>query len=101
MLRKIWLILGIILLLVIMLVGIEFAAINSQLVTVNYFLGAASWPLSLVVVCAFSVGVVVAIVIGFAIFLPLRFRVGRLKRAVSDQENEISVLRKRMARDVR
>jgi uncharacterized membrane protein YciS (DUF1049 family) len=54
-----------------------------------------------VVVSAFSVGVVVAVVIGFAIFLPLRFKVGRLRRAVSDQENEISVLRKRMARDVR
>ena len=101
MLRKIWLILGIVLLFIIMVVGIEFAAINSQLVTVNYFLETASWPLSLVVVSAFSVGVVVAVVIGFAIFLPLRFKVGRLRRVISDQENEIGVLRKRMVRDVR
>ena len=101
MLRKIWLILGIVVLLILMLIGIEFSAINSHLVTVNYFLGAATWPLSLVVVCAFSVGVIVAVIVGLGILLPLRFRVGRLKRAVTDQEQEINTLRKRFARSTR
>jgi uncharacterized membrane protein YciS (DUF1049 family) len=48
-----------------------------------------------VVVCAFTAGVLVAVLIGSIIMLPLRMRVGKLKRAMTDQENEISALRRR------
>ncbi len=94
-------IIGIVLFLIVLVVGIEFSAINSDPVTVNYFLGTASWPLSLVVVCAFSIGVLVAVMVGFAILLPLRLKVGKLKRAISDQESEILALHKRQSSGTR
>jgi uncharacterized integral membrane protein len=73
------------LVLFVLIVGIELSTVNSDLVTVNYFLGTAALPLSLVVVCAFTAGVLVAVLIGSIIMLPLRMRVGKLKRAVTDQ----------------
>ena len=91
-------IISILVFLIILVIGVEFAAVNSGPVTVNYFLGTASWPLSFVVVCAFSIGVLVAALIAFSVALPLRVRVGRLKRAVADQEQELGSLRKRVNR---
>ena len=90
---KLWL--GVIIFVFVLFVGVEFSTVNSDPVTVNYFLGTISWPLALVVVCAFTVGVVVAVIIGFLVMLPLRVRVGHLQRAVSDQENQIGSLRKK------
>lgn len=94
-------IIGIVLFLIVLVIGVEFSAVNSDLVTVNYFVGRASWPLSFVVVCAFTAGALVTAIIAFGTFLPLRLRMGRLRRAVNDQEQEIGSLRKRTSQDVR
>ncbi len=90
---KLWL--GAIIFLAVLFVGVEFSTVNSDPVTVDYFLGTVSQPLALVVICAFAIGVLVAIIIGFLVVLPLLVRVGHLQRAVSDQANEIGSLRKK------
>jgi uncharacterized membrane protein YciS (DUF1049 family) len=94
-------IISIILFLIILLVGVEFSAVNSEPVTVNYVLGTAVLPLSLVVVCAFSLGLLVAAVISLAIILPLRWRLVRLQHTVSSQEQEIGALQRRSDQDIR
>jgi uncharacterized membrane protein YciS (DUF1049 family) len=94
-------IISIILFLIILLVGVEFSAVNSGPVTVNYVLGTAVLPLSLVVACAFSLGLLVAAVISIAIILPLRWRLIRLQRTVSSQEQEIGTLQRRSDQDIR
>lgn len=88
-------IVAVLLFLVILLVGIEFSAVNSDPVTVNYFLGTTVWPLSFIVVCAFSIGVLLSALISLAIVLPLRWRLARMQRTLSSQEREIGVLLKR------
>ncbi|MFO1420512.1 MAG: LapA family protein [Candidatus Competibacteraceae bacterium] len=70
-------------LLVVLLVGVEFSTLHADPVLVNYLLGTATLPLSLVVVCAFAAGVVVTLLVGAFVVLPLRWQVARLRQAVS------------------
>lgn len=87
-------IVGILVFLVVLVIGIEFAAVNSTPVTVNYFLGTLSLPLSLVVVCAFTVGVLLTLLVGATVVLPLRLRAAGLRRDVAARDYEIERLRK-------
>ncbi len=77
--------------------GFLFAILNLHRVDVNLFGYSSSWLLSLVVVSAFSAGVVTSMLV----FMPLRFRIARLRGTVSEQENEITSLRKRLGSSVR
>lgn len=97
---KVLRIIGIIVFLIVLLLGVEFSTVNSDPVTVNYLLGTASWPLALVVVCAFAVGVLVTFLVSLSVVLPLRWRVMRLQRAVSNKEDELGTLRKRSDRGI-
>lgn len=94
-------VIGVILFLIILVVGVEFSAVNSDAVTVNYILGTGIWPLSFVVVCAFSLGMLIAAVISLGIVLPLRWRLARLQRTVSGQEQELGALLKKSDRGAR
>ncbi len=88
-------IIGVVLFLAILVVGIEFSAVNSDPVTVNYVLGTVIWPLSFVVVCAFSLGMLISVFISLGVVLPLRWRLARLQRMISSQEHEIGALLKK------
>ncbi len=88
-------------LLVVLLLGVEFSTLHSDPVTVNYLLGTTVLPLSLVVVCAFAVGVLVTALIGAFVVLPLRWQVARLRQAVSGKEQEISLLARKAGREMR
>jgi len=61
-------------LLVVLLLGLEFSTLNTNAVTVRYLLGTTTQPLSLVVICAFSVGVFVTALVGAFVVLPLRWQ---------------------------
>jgi putative membrane protein len=99
--RRIMRILSIVILLIVLLVGVEFFAVNSDPVTINYFLGSVEWSLSLVVVVAFSMGVLVTILFSITFLMPLRWRVNQLRQTVSNQEQQINVLRKKPDREIR
>ncbi|HRF62609.1 MAG TPA: LapA family protein [Candidatus Competibacter sp.] len=85
-------------LLVVLLLGLEFSTLNTNAVTVRYLLGTTTQPLSLVVICAFSVGVFVTALVGAFVVLPLRWQVARLRQAVSSKDQEISLLAKKAGR---
>ena len=85
-------------LLVVLLLGLEFSTLNTNAVTVRYLLGTTTQPLSLVVICAFSVGVFVTALVGAFVVLPLRWQVARLRQAVSSKDQEISLLSKKAGR---
>lgn len=93
-------IISIIIFLVVLVVGVEFSAINSEPVTVNYLLGTVSLPLSFVVVCAFTIGVVISFIFSLGIILPLRWKVAKLQRTVSIKEHEIDNLRNQPVQNV-
>ncbi len=99
--RRIMRIISIVILVIVFLAGVEFFALNSDPVAVNYLLGKIEWPLSFVVVAAFSIGVLVTILFSFAFFMPLRWRVNQLRQTVSSQEQQINVLRKQPGREIR
>jgi putative membrane protein len=86
-------------LLVVLLLGVEFSTLHANPVTVDYLLGKAELPLSLVVVCAFAIGAFVTALIGAFVVLPLRWRVARLRQAVAGKDQEISLLAKKTGRD--
>lgn len=86
-------IIGFILLAIVLFIGFEFSTINSDPVDVNYFIGSLSVPLSLVMVSAFTVGVLVAILVVIGVIMKLRWRVSRLQREVSVRDHELGTLR--------
>ncbi len=86
-------------LLVVLLLGVEFSTLHAYPVTVNYLLGTATAPLSLVVVCAFAAGAATAALIGAFVVLPLRWQVGRLRHQISSKDQEIGMLVKKAGRD--
>lgn len=86
-------------LLVILLLGVEFSTLHANPVTVNYLLGTMTLPLSLVVVCAFVAGALVTALIGAFVVLPLRWQVARLRQLISNKDQEISLLVRKVERD--
>jgi uncharacterized integral membrane protein len=84
--------------LVVVLVGWQFARINTTEVSVNYFLDTVNSPLSAVIVSAFSLGVVVALIVAMLVVIPLRMRVSSLRSALTGMEREVSTLRRRAVR---
>lgn len=86
-------------LLVVLLLGVEFSTLHADPVTVNYLLGTTMLPLSLVVICAFAVGVLVTALVGAFVVLPLRWQVSRLQQAVSSKDQEINLLARKAKRD--
>lgn len=86
-------------LLAVLLVGVEFSTLHTDPVSINYLLGKATLPLSLVVVSAFAAGVFVTALIGIFVVLPLRWQVTRLRQAVAGKDQEISLLTRKASRD--
>lgn len=85
-------------LLVVLLLGVEFSTLHTELVTVNYLLGTATLELAWVMVGAFAAGVLVTALVGMFVVLPLRWQVARLRQVVSSREQEISALAKKAGR---
>jgi putative membrane protein len=91
-------ILAIVFFLLILLLGISFSSLNSDPVTVNYYLGSITLPLSVVIITSLAAGVVAAFLIGLISILSSRIRVANLKRHVRQRELELTALRKAGAR---
>jgi len=90
-----------VILLVVLVLGVEFSTLHADPVTVNYMLGTATLPLSLVVVCAFAAGAGVATLIGAFVVLPLRWQVARLRQTLSSKEQDLNLLLRKAGREVR
>ena len=67
-------IIGIILFLLLVFVGMQFAVQNMEEVSVNYFLGESSLPLSVLMLGAFALGAILAAIVGSFVNTRLRLR---------------------------
>jgi putative membrane protein len=83
----------IVLLLLIVLIGISFAALNSDLVNVNYYIGKKEMPLSLLLALVFGFGSLLGILVGFWILIKTKIKNYRLKQRLKLAEKEIENLR--------
>lgn len=80
-------------LLVIILFGMTFATLNSESVTVNYYLDQSTLPLSLLLVLVFALGCLVGMVVGFWLLIKAKILNYRLRQRLQLAEKEIENLR--------
>lgn len=80
-------------LLIIVIFGMTFATLNSESVTINYYLGESSMPLSLLLVLAFALGCLVGMVVGFWLLIKSKILNYRLRQRLNLAEREIENLR--------
>ena len=86
-------IIGILLVLMAIILGISFAVLNAQLVTINYYLGASEAPLALIIVLTLAAGVILGIVGGMFRIARLANENRRLRRELRNVEKEIVNIR--------
>lgn len=79
--------------LIILLLGISFAVLNAQLVSINYYLGASKLPLSLLLVIVLGIGAVLGWITGVFVWLRLKVENTKLTHRIKVVEKEVSQLR--------
>ena len=62
------------------LLGVSFAILNSDLVTVHYYVGVQKVPLSVLILGVFVLGIVIGLMVSFPRLLKLRMELRRLNR---------------------
>ncbi len=80
-------------LLLIILLGISFAVLNSGMVSINYYIGHKMMPLSLLVVLVFAAGCLLGILVGMLLLVKAKLKSYRLKQQLKWAEKEIENLR--------
>lgn len=80
-------------LLVIILFGMTFATLNSESVTIDYYFGQSSLPLSLLLVLVFALGCFVGMVVGLWMLVKAKMQQYRLRQRLMLAEKEIGNLR--------
>lgn len=73
--------------------GMAFATLNSESVTVNYYVGQSTLPLSLLLVLIFASGCLVGMIVGLCLFVKTKLRNYRLHQRLTLAEKEIENLR--------
>jgi putative membrane protein len=80
-------------LLVIVLLGVSFATLNSAAVTVNYYLGQKTMPLSLLLAIVFGIGCLLGLLVAMGVLVKTKLKNYRLKQRLKMAEKEIENLR--------
>lgn len=92
---------GYVLLIIILIIGVSFAALNSEIVSVHYYIGVCRMPLSLLMVITFAFGCFIGLLMGFIMVLRLKSQNYRLKNRIKLVEKEVSNLRTMPVQDNR
>lgn len=86
-------IISFIFLVLIILLGVTFATLNSSIVTVNYYIGHRSLPLSLLLVYVFAIGCILGILVTGWMIIKAKVKIRRLRKRLNLAEKEIENLR--------
>lgn len=86
-------ILSYLMLLVIMLVGLTFAALNANIVAFNYYLGSKEIALSLLLVFAFGAGIFLGLLVAIFPWIRAKRDAARIKSRLKVVEKEVENLR--------
>lgn len=82
-----------ILLLLLILLGISFAILNAEPVSIHYYLGQRQLPLSLLLVLALTIGLIIGMMVSGIFYLKLKSENYRIKSRIKIAEKEIENLR--------
>ena len=85
---------------VIIVLGLSFAGLNSTPVHINYYIGEAELPLSLLLVLALSAGALIGLLFGLSLFLRMKCNNLQLRRRIKSAEKEVDNLRAIPIKDV-
>ena len=80
-------------LIIIVMFGVTFATLNSESVTINYYFGQSTLPLSLLLVLVFALGCLIGMLVGFWLVIKAKLQNYRIKQRLSLAEKEIENLR--------
>ena len=80
-------------LLIVLLLGLSFAVLNSDSIILNYYLGELEVPLSVALVLSLVLGALLGIVASLSVILRQRTRISALNRSVAMTEKEVMNLR--------
>ena len=79
--------------LMIVVIGISFATLNSGSVSINYYIGHRTMPLSLLLVTVFAIGSLLGVGVGLWLLLKIKLKNYRLRQRLKLAEKEIENLR--------
>jgi lipopolysaccharide assembly protein A len=75
------------------LFGLTFAGLNAEPVSINYYLGMAQLPLSLLAILSFILGGLLGLLMAFTIYIKLKYSNRRLRHRLKLVEEELVNLR--------
>ena len=78
---------------IIALLSLTFACLNADLVAINYYIGQAKLPLSLLLALAFCSGAILGLIFSLTTWFKLKRENSRLTQRIKLAEKEISNLR--------
>jgi uncharacterized membrane protein YciS (DUF1049 family) len=81
------------LILIVILLGITFASLNSGPVTIHYYVGQHTFSLPLLLVLVFAAGSLLGLLVGFWLLLKMKVKNFRLAQSLKVAEKEIENLR--------
>ena len=80
-------------LLLIIVLGVSFATLNSQIVAINYFVGHRTMPLSLLLVMVFAIGCVLGLLVLGSSLVCAKMQNRHLRKQLKLTEKEVENLR--------
>ncbi|MGD8673339.1 MAG: LapA family protein [Thiogranum sp.] len=84
---------GFLFLVALVVIGLSFAVLNSQPVSLNYYLGYRDIPLSMIVVLSLATGAVIGALVGLGMILRLRAQLAQLRRKLRQVAKDADQLR--------
>jgi putative membrane protein len=85
--------LGFLFLVVLVVLGLSFAVLNSQPVSLNYYFGYRDIPLSMIVVLSLAAGAVIGVLVSAGLILRMKVQTGQLRRKLRNAEKDSDQLR--------
>ena len=85
--------LGFLFLVVLVVLGLSFAVLNAQSVSLNYYFGYRDIPLSMIVVLSLAAGAVIGALVSAGLILRLKAQTRQLRRKLRNAEKDSDQLR--------
>ena len=74
-------------------IGLSFAVLNSQPVSLNYYFGYRDIPLSMIMVLSLAAGAVIGVLVSAGLIIRLKAQTGQLRRRLRNAERDSDQLR--------
>jgi putative membrane protein len=85
--------LGFLFLVVLVVLGLSFAVLNAQSVSLNYYFGFREIPLSMIVVLSLAAGAVIGVLVSAGLILRMKAQTRQLRRKLRNAEKDSDQLR--------